>query len=112
MGGAKPADLAAYVDKLCGCAARGGRVVVGDDGRVVVADVATWTDDMSECVKGRFPGAGISINECRSSLSGFSVVIVTQGGGGRINWPAVACLSAMVACMAWLMLLPLHAAGA
>ena len=70
----KPADVAAYVDRLCG-GVDNCRVMVGDAGRVVVADAPTWTDDMSQCVKGRFPGVTLSICQCNSSMSGFSVVI-------------------------------------
>lgn len=77
-GGSKPADVASYVERLCG-GVDGCRVMVGEGRRVVVADAPSWTDDMSQCVKGRFPGSNLSVFQCSSSITGFSVVIELPG---------------------------------
>lgn len=71
----KPADVAAYVDRLCGGMSGCRVMMAGESRKVVVADAPTWTDDMSQCIKGRFPGIQISVCQCNSSMSGFSVVI-------------------------------------
>jgi hypothetical protein len=92
----KPADVAVYVDRLCG-GMSGCRVMVGENRKVVVADAPTWTDDMSQCIKGRFPGAQISVCQCNSSMSGFSVVIDLPAASGGLGIKVFILLLAVVA---------------
>lgn len=102
-------DVAAYVERLCGVVAHGGRVMFGESGRVVVADVAQWTDDMSQCVKARFPGTQVSVYHCSSSISGFSVVIETGGhawGGATAFFGWMAGFAVLASLSWWVLAVP------
>ena len=59
---------------MCACASHGGRTLIIDDSRCVLADVNAWTDDMTMCVKTRFPSVSVSIHHTNQSLSGFQVL--------------------------------------
>lgn len=66
-----------YVDRLCGCKINGSRVVQSDKHQVAVYDLLEWSEDMTQCVKTKYPGARVSMFHSSSSLTGFIVVIET-----------------------------------
>lgn len=72
-----------YVMELCACKRHGGRMVHMRDGRVALLDSDSWTEEMSSCVKARFPGCGISVHCSEQSVTGFQVVFeMAERGGG------------------------------
>jgi hypothetical protein len=75
MSVAKDDAVCAYVHDICGCATHGGRVCRATRETVVVMDIPGWTDEMSACVRHRFPGACISVRAASESLTGFNVII-------------------------------------
>lgn len=89
-------ELCAYIHEICACSSHGGRVcgAVGDEldrhrggaeaaaASAVVMDVSDWTDEMTTCVKARFPGADVSVHSSSGSLAGFSVLVSVPGSGG------------------------------
>lgn len=69
-------SVSEYVNKMCGCDTHGGRVFIVSDTRCIISDIPLWTDEMSQCIKGRFPSAEVSIFQCNQSLTGFNIVVV------------------------------------
>ena len=80
-------NLSRYVQQMCGCGSHGGRVhVVPNPERCIVSDVPAWTDEMTLCVKTRFPNASVSVHQTHQSLSGFNVIIALQPAAYAYAW--------------------------
>lgn len=62
-----------YVTQMCACSVHGGRMHRIGPETCVLADVGSWTDDMTSCVKARFPNVSVSVFQSNKSLSGFHV---------------------------------------
>lgn len=68
-------DVCRYTSEMCSCSSHGGRICkVGKD-TCVLSDIPTWTDEMSACVKNRFPSAAVSVHSAGGSITGFHVLI-------------------------------------
>lgn len=70
--------LGEYVHRLCACDTHGGRIMPKGKYVCVAMDVPCWTEDMTHCVKMRFPSTTIAVQECSHSLTGFRVVLSIQ----------------------------------
>lgn len=83
-----------YISRLCECEIKGGRVVETQAGKVSVYDIDKWEEEMSHCVRARFPGTSISYVECKASRSGFRVDCVAPAsqGGSSFLWSNGGCL--------------------
>lgn len=68
-------QLCLYISDMCACSSHGGRVLKVTPTRCVVQDICSWTEDMSQCVRNRFPSAEISVCQNFSSVTGFNVIV-------------------------------------
>ena len=69
-------DLCGFVHDICCCSKRGGRVYRLADHGCIVSDIPEWTDDMTLCLKSRFPAATVSVRGATDSITGFNVMII------------------------------------
>lgn len=95
-------QLMRYVSELCACASHGGRVLKVDDRTCVVADVASWSDEMTGCVKARFPSTSVSVHHTPQSLTGFNIKFTLYPvSGAHVNGMTIFVLILCAVGYAW-----------
>ena len=95
--------LSAYLRALINSGRHGGRTIRTDENTVVVYDCGQWFHAHTATLYEHFPHAEVSIAPSDSSLSGFIVIVKV-----RHESPALFWLSAVVCCVAALLLTARH----
>ena len=75
----------------------GGRCVRRDVDSWEIYDVAQWTEEQAQILHRRFPSLAVRIHACRSSLSGFILVLTLQRCS--YTWTSLLVCFVMIAIM-------------
>jgi len=53
-----------------------GRIYKVDHRQCIISDLTTWSEEMGDCMRGRFPACQITIQHTTASMTGFVVVVI------------------------------------
>ena len=84
-----------YVERLMRMSRHGGRCVTRDDNTVLLYDVASWGDEQTRALQGRFPDCEVCCEASTGSMSGFIVIVRRHSQPTGALWASlfVPCLS-------------------